>query len=272
MRAAIGLSRLRGKVQANQCVAIRLLASLGGQPRQVLATGADPCESALQAVTGHSKLVNMTDQTTAMKPGHAKQPSNRSRSAQPFALGSRPAALAEALAGPPPRTPQADAAVEQLAFVELLFFAYRDFISDPDAVLADYGFGRAHHRVLHFVSRQPGLRVADLLDILKITKQSLGPVLKQLVDRGFVRQTTGDADRRERRLHLTAAGQDLAGRLRTLQTSRVAAALTHAAETNSTDATAAARAFLIGMITQDERAAVTRLLEQTTTDPNEDPQ
>jgi DNA-binding MarR family transcriptional regulator len=160
---------------------------------------------------------------------------------------------------------------EHLAFVELLFFAYRDFISDPDTVLADYGFGRAHHRVLHFVSRQPGLRVANLLDILKITKQSLGPVLKQLVDRGFVMQTMGDADRRERRLHLTADGLDLAGRLRTLQTSRVASALDHAraslpvpvsGNANSNDGAAAARAFLIGMIAARERAAIERLLDQ----------
>jgi DNA-binding MarR family transcriptional regulator len=161
-----------------------------------------------------------------------------------------------------------------LAFVELLFFAYRDFISDPDAVLADYGFGRAHHRVLHFVSRQPGLRVAALLDILKITKQSLGPVLKQLVDRGFVMQTTGDADRRERRLHLTPDGAELAGRLRALQTSRVAAALDHAktAERGSpalaVGSAAAARAFLIGMIADKDRAGVERLLDQEAAEPS----
>jgi DNA-binding MarR family transcriptional regulator len=214
-----------------------------------------------------------------MKPAHAKQ--SASRSALPISVGARSGTLPST----PPSMPQvvdATATADQLAFVELLFFAYRDFISDPDAVLADYGFGRAHHRVLHFVSRQPGLRVADLLDILKITKQSLGPVLKQLVDRGFVMQTTGDADRRERRLHLTTTGQDLAARLRTLQTSRVAAALAHATEAGNADATdnravattatAAARAFLIGMITQDERAAVARLLEQNTIDPSEEPQ
>ena len=71
--------------------------------------------------------------------------------------------------------------------IELLFFAYRDFVSDPDDVLAQFGFGRAHHRVLHFVNRHPGMKVADLLDILKITKQSLGRVLKQLVDEGYRR-------------------------------------------------------------------------------------
>src|SRR6478736_5495886 len=75
--------------------------------------------------------------------------------------------------------------------IELLFFAYRDFVGDPDHVLAKLGFGRAHHRVLHFVNRNPGMKVADLLDILKITKQSLGRVLKQLVDEGYVIQKEG---------------------------------------------------------------------------------
>ena len=93
--------------------------------------------------------------------------------------------------------------------IELLFFAYRDFISDPDAILAKSDFGRAHHRVLHFVNRNPGLTVADLLDILKITKQSLARVLKELVDSGFIEQRTGPQDRRQRLLFATAAGQAL---------------------------------------------------------------
>ena len=84
--------------------------------------------------------------------------------------------------------------------IELLFFAYRDFVSDPDDVLAKFGFGRAHHRVLHFVNRHPGMKVADLLDVLKITKQSLGRVLKQLVDEGYVLQKEGENDRRQRLL------------------------------------------------------------------------
>jgi DNA-binding MarR family transcriptional regulator len=70
--------------------------------------------------------------------------------------------------------------------IELLFFAYRDFVGDPDEVLAKLGFGRAHHRVLHFVNRNPGMKVAELLDVLRITKQSLGRVLKQLIDEGYV--------------------------------------------------------------------------------------
>src|SRR5262245_21751812 len=87
--------------------------------------------------------------------------------------------------------------------IELLFFAYRDFIGDPDDVLAKFGFGRAHHRVLHFVNRNPGMKVAELLDILKITKQSLGRVLKQLIDQGYVVQKEGANDRRQRLLYVT---------------------------------------------------------------------
>src|ERR1700719_4493923 len=83
--------------------------------------------------------------------------------------------------------------------IELLFFAYRDFVGDPDEVLAKLGFGRAHHRVLHFVNRNPGIKVADLLDILKITKQSLGRVLRQLIDQGSVLQREGAPQPRQPR-------------------------------------------------------------------------
>ena len=89
----------------------------------------------------------------------------------------RPAATAVGSADP--REPYWD-------LIELLFFAYRDFVSDPDQLLDKLGFGRAHHRVLHFVNRNPGMKVAELLDVLKITKQSLGRVLKQLIDEGYV--------------------------------------------------------------------------------------
>src|SRR3954449_9943435 len=109
--------------------------------------------------------------------------------------------------------------------IELLFFAYRDFISDPDQVLADFGFGRAHHRVLHFVNRNPGMKVAELLDILRITKQALGRVLKQLVDEGYVLQKAGPQDRRQRLLYLTAKGEALALRLAGLQKARIGRAL-----------------------------------------------
>ncbi len=106
-----------------------------------------------------------------------------------------------------------DAQTKAVSLVELLFFAYRDFVADPDHMLEEFGFGRAHHRVLHFVGRDPGLTVAALLDILKITKQSLARVLKELIDKGYVFQKEGESDRRQRLLYLTDAGETLRGRL-----------------------------------------------------------
>ena len=93
--------------------------------------------------------------------------------------------------------------------IELLYFAYRDFTSWPDDMLKTYDFGRAHHRVLHFVGRNGGLKVAELLKLLNITKQSLSRVLSSLVKKGYIRQDIGKKDRRERLLYLTAQGQDL---------------------------------------------------------------
>jgi DNA-binding MarR family transcriptional regulator len=109
--------------------------------------------------------------------------------------------------------------------IELLFFAYRDFVGDADHELEVFGFGRAHHRVLHFVHRYPGLKVADLLDVLRITKQSLGRVLKQLLDEGYIVQRTGNNDRRQRLLYATAKGEALVGKLAGLQTDRINRAL-----------------------------------------------
>jgi len=113
--------------------------------------------------------------------------------------------------------------------IELLFFAYRDFTSDPDQILADYGFGRAHHRILHFVNRRPGMTVAELLEVLKITKQSLARVLKQLIDAGHIVQRQGSRDRRQRRLYPTEDGRALALALAAPQSRRIARALEDAA-------------------------------------------
>ena len=109
---------------------------------------------------------------------------------------------------PNPASPAASEASSQPVpydLIELFFFAYRDFVGDPDRILADYGFGRAHHRVLHFVQRRPGMTIAELLDILQITKQSLNRVLKELVETGFVEQRPGTRDKRQRKLHATEA-------------------------------------------------------------------
>lgn len=143
-----------------------------------------------------------------------------------------------------------------LEIAELLFFAYRDFTGDPDKILDDYGFGRAHHRVLHFVNRHPGMRVADLLDILKITKQSLGRVLKQLVDEGFIIQKAGKTDRRERLLYATDKGSSLAEELAGPQVKRIASALKGCED----DADARVREFLFRMIREKDRAGIEKLL------------
>ena len=142
--------------------------------------------------------------------------------------------------------------------IELFFFAYRDFVSDPDHVLAALKFGRAHHRVLHFVNRNPGMTVADLLDILKITKQSLGRVLKQLVDEDYVEQREGPQDRRQRLLYVTARGEALALRLAGLQTERLAQALAGLGP----DAHQAACRFLAAVIDADERDRVLKLVSK----------
>ena len=136
--------------------------------------------------------------------------------------------------------------------IELLFFAYRDFTSDADAILAEQGFGRAHHRVIHFVGRHPGISVAELLAILRITKQSLGRVLGQLVEQGFVAQETGTRDRRQRLLTLTAAGTDLEKRLSAPQRARVARAYREAGAA----AVAGYRRVLLGLIDAADRDAV----------------
>jgi DNA-binding MarR family transcriptional regulator len=140
--------------------------------------------------------------------------------------------------------------------IELLFFAYRDFVGDPDHVLAKFGFGRAHHRVLHFINRNPGIKVADLLVILKITKQSLGRVLKQLVDQGYVVQREGANDRRQRLLYVTPKGEALALKLAGLQTTRIARAVAEVGP----GAQETARRFLAAMIDGADRDEVLRLI------------
>ncbi len=143
--------------------------------------------------------------------------------------------------------------------IELLFFAYRDFVGDPDEVFSKLGFGRAHHRVLHFVNRNPGMKVADLLEILNITKQSLGRVLKQLVDQGYVLQKEGARDRRQRLLFVTPKGETLALKLAGLQTQRI----TRAFAELGPSAHDAARRFLTAMIDVDNRDDVLKLIARS---------
>lgn len=151
------------------------------------------------------------------------------------------------------RTVPSDLCDEELIKgIELLFYAYRDFTSDPDEILKKYKFGRAHHRVVHFVGRNPGISVAELLAILKITKQSLSRVLGQLIKEGFIRQEKGSRDRRQRLLFLTERGERLFDELSSPQRTRVARAYLRAGP----EAVAGYRAVLSNLLNEDERQTV----------------
>jgi DNA-binding MarR family transcriptional regulator len=163
------------------------------------------------------------------------------------------------IAAEPEVAPKPPDAVPHWDLIELLFFAYRDFVGDPDGVLADLRFGRAHHRVLHFVNRNPGMKVAELLDILRITKQSLGRVLKQLIDEGYIIQQEGARDRRQRLLFSTPKGEQLAMKLAGLQTVRIARALASLGPRAHDEA----RAFLLAMIDKDDRERVLKLIDRS---------
>ncbi|MEQ9518063.1 MAG: MarR family transcriptional regulator [Parvibaculum sp.] len=140
--------------------------------------------------------------------------------------------------------------------IELFFFAYRDFVSEPDAILDKDSWGRAHHRVVHFVGRHPGITVAELLSILRITKQSLARVLRQLIERGLIEQQTGTRDRRQRHLHLTSDGVDLERRLAVPQYDRVGMAL----EAAGPEAATVWRKVLLNIINEEDRAGVESLI------------
>src|SRR5512134_1690375 len=133
--------------------------------------------------------------------------------------------------------------------IELLFFAYRDFTGDADRLLARYGFGRAHHRTIYFVGRHPGITVGDLLAILKITKQSLAPVLSELMQGGFIVQRADDRDRRRRRLFLSDEAVAMERMLSEAQAERLQAAL----ETAGPDAARGFRTVLRAMIDAEDQ-------------------
>ena len=137
----------------------------------------------------------------------------------------------------------------------LFFFAYRDFVGDADALLDRQGFGRAHHRVLYFVNLKPGMPVADLLDILKITKQSLARVLRQLIDNGYIEQKTGEADRRQRLLYATEKGRRFFDVLSATQTSRIDAAIAALPP----DGKRTVLKFFVGMVEPRDRPTLDRL-------------
>lgn len=155
----------------------------------------------------------------------------------------------------PPETdvPLSEAELRQA--IELLFFAYRDFTGEPDAILAQYGFGRAHHRVLYFVGRHPGATVGHLLGILRITKQSLSRVLSQLLREGFVTQSRDSHDRRQRLLHLTEKGREIEAMLTALQSRRIAEAYREAGAGSAREF----RRVLRGIVNPEDRDRVAPL-------------
>lgn len=137
---------------------------------------------------------------------------------------------------------------------EMLFFAYRDITAAADAILAELNLGRAHHRALLFIGRNPGISVGDLLAILQITKQSLARVLTPLIAGGYVRQEAGHSDRRQRLLFLTEQGSALERSLFERQRERLVAAYREAGSA----AVEGFRRVLRGIMNETARNYITR--------------
>ncbi len=149
----------------------------------------------------------------------------------------------------PVEKPVSSDEISQLQNMTLFFFAYRGFTADSDRMLKEIGFGRAHHRVLFFVCRKPGMNVAELLKILAITKQSLARVLRQMISKGYISQKTGPSDRRQRLLFPTALGSELMLNLSRLQSER----LSNAIQQSGVKDPRQISSFLDAMIDPDER-------------------
>ena len=141
--------------------------------------------------------------------------------------------------------------------IEAMFFAYRGFTADPDRILSEMAYGRAHHRAVHFINRSPGTTVNNLLNILGVTKQSLNRVLRTLIADGLVESRVGEIDRRERHLHLTNEGRLLEGRLSDAQRARKRSAFRDVGP----DAVAGFRRVLEAMMDKEMQRAYTRLKE-----------
>ncbi|MDK3017730.1 MarR family winged helix-turn-helix transcriptional regulator [Pseudodonghicola flavimaris] len=139
--------------------------------------------------------------------------------------------------------------------IEAMFFAYRGFTADPDRILGEMAYGRAHHRAIHFINRAPGTTVNNLLTILGVTKQSLNRVLRTLIADGLVESCVGTADKRERHLYLTDTGHELEARLSDAQRARMRAAYREAGP----EAVAGFRKVLEAMMDPDMRRCYLRL-------------
>ena len=133
--------------------------------------------------------------------------------------------------------------------IEMVFYAYRDFTAEADALLAGHSLGRTHHRAIYFIGRNPGITMSDLLDILRITKQALSRALSQLIDQGFVEQAPGPKDRRQRLLHLTPKGAEIERQLIQIQRERIARAYREA----GAEAVGGFRQVMLGIMNEDDR-------------------
>ena len=141
--------------------------------------------------------------------------------------------------------------------IEAMFFAYRGFTADPDRILSEKGYGRAHHRAIHFINRSPGTTVNNLLSILGVTKQSLNRVLRSLIEDGLVESRVGARDKRERNLFLTEVGSALERELSTAQRDRMRGAFRAAGP----EAVSGFRTVLEAMMDGDMRRHYIRLKE-----------
>ncbi|NUH67101.1 MarR family transcriptional regulator [Sulfitobacter sp. S0837] len=139
--------------------------------------------------------------------------------------------------------------------IEAMFFAYRGFTADPDRILADMAYGRAHHRAIHFINRAPGTTVNNLLNILGVTKQSLNRVLRTLIADGLVQSRVGRNDKRERHLFLTDEGRALEQKLSDAQRARMRMAF----RTAGPEAVAGFRTVLEAMMDPEMRESFDRL-------------
>ena len=142
--------------------------------------------------------------------------------------------------------------------IEAMFFAYRGFTADPDRILEEKGYGRAHHRAGHFINCAPGTTVNNLLKILGVTKQSLNRVLRTLIEDGLVVVHVGQQDKRERNLFLTDKGRALEQQLSDAQRNRMRAAYRHAGP----DAVAGFRTVLEAMMDPEMRRAYLGLRQE----------
>tara|TARA_X000001036_G_scaffold419524_1_gene439435 strand:+ start:142 stop:579 length:438 start_codon:yes stop_codon:yes gene_type:complete len=110
-------------------------------------------------------------------------------------------------------------------FIEKIFYAYRETYSDPKKILKKHSFGTAHHKAIHLIEKYNGLTISNLLSKLKITKQSLNRVLKDLIKNKVIILKKGEIDSRQRQIFLNEKGKKLFDEIFMEQKKRIYTAL-----------------------------------------------